>query len=197
MNAKLKVVRARIIYGAPTVGKTYAAMRLRLEGVNVLDTDEITWVVMPRWFREELWRKEGGTQIGERKDQVVGEVANAALLKDPNSVLFTNLASPAFRGALAPSLLSDGRIPLGIVRKDPQQIHDISRERGGVGIPLSLAKRWFGKRTESWISQAVARVIWLPTGDRRYYMDDVVEFAWPFMKRFDQHFVVNTMRAIG
>jgi hypothetical protein len=100
----------QFIYGMPTTGKSYAALRLRLLGQRVIDTDELVELLHPRFFKDKEWRKIGTPEGDARQRDVTQDVTNLLRRAKPGiDFVVTNFRDP---GLFALSDLT----PLGFVR---------------------------------------------------------------------------------
>ena len=161
MNIPLVVRHGRVIFGGPTVGKSYLARALRLQGANVMETDDIVWQYEPSWFQKRRWETAGPAEH-EALDRMVGSIASQWLARDPHAVLLSNMYSLHFREPLRLILSPfEGVVPVGVVRASHNEIATLSNKRGGGGIPSRLALKW----VDGWrrhLADAVMFVVVLP-----------------------------------
>jgi len=185
---KTRVVQARVIYGGPSVGKTYSDRLLSSRGVHVVDTDDVTRVVCPGYFRERLWmpRKGEEKRTSALQDLIwteVGKVCRTILDSRPAAVVFTNLFSPQFTHPLGPHL-PNGKIPFGVCRESPEELASIISGRqtvkeGQKAFPIKLAQKWVQAPLRN--VSAFVHLVVLPPNDPPLFLEDVVTWEWKFM----------------
>lgn len=128
----------RIIHAGPTCGKSNMAVELRQLGLEAFDTDDL----IVKTYTWDVWRKLDWSEAHLAQIHI-GDMVRIRLLLDARAVCLTNLWSAGFSFGLGSALRGTaGLLPIGVFRRTPERVVELSTRRGGTQIDLKTATQW-------------------------------------------------------
>jgi len=181
-SSPLKLSTLRLIHAGPTCGKGGMMSQLAARNVPCFDTDQYLAVAAPWWFERRLYARADLREASLRLHRHAGAWVHRTLYADGSvgqSVVLTNLWSEEFAEEALRTLPS--RIRFGVFRESPDEIVELSKSRGGVGISLDLASKWVAEFKEHARDVFQEYVLLCDAGcSGRTFLSDCLDVTYPW-----------------